>query len=214
MPAPGMRWRHVIINTKGSWLHVDARGFRSRGHRIHSSGDYKHRPPPGEHSGLLRHMEEQCPEEITLDNDLRPLIGRAMVATCVASNIPLLAVAVGKVHALPSAASKRHGRDQTVGRLGETKSVPRGERSFARIDLVRGREAGTRRHSGTSAQSARLHHLRSRTGRVDVVVQGRDHGGNVWTEEIGARAKEESGAALTLYPGVDVLRERRHEHGA
>jgi len=31
-------WRHVIINTRGTWLHGDSRGFRNRKHRIHSSG--------------------------------------------------------------------------------------------------------------------------------------------------------------------------------
>ncbi|HSZ58001.1 MAG TPA: hypothetical protein VK797_20225 [Tepidisphaeraceae bacterium] len=35
MPAPGKKWRHVIINTRSSWLHGDERGFRNRGHRIH-----------------------------------------------------------------------------------------------------------------------------------------------------------------------------------
>jgi hypothetical protein len=45
--TPGNKWRHVIIKTRSSWLHGDERGFRDRGHRIHSSGDYKHGPPKG-----------------------------------------------------------------------------------------------------------------------------------------------------------------------
>ena len=60
MPRPGMMWRHVIISTRRSWLHGDGRGFRSRGHRIHSSGDYKDPPPEGEHSGLLEYQRKQC----------------------------------------------------------------------------------------------------------------------------------------------------------
>jgi hypothetical protein len=51
MAQPGMLWRHVIINTFCTWLHSDERGFRSRKHRIHSSGDYRRRPPKGEHAG-------------------------------------------------------------------------------------------------------------------------------------------------------------------
>ncbi len=47
-------WRHVIVNTRCSWLHGSPRGFRSRDHRIHSSGDYKNPPPEGEHAGLHR----------------------------------------------------------------------------------------------------------------------------------------------------------------
>jgi hypothetical protein len=45
-------WRHVIISTRRSWLHGDAREFRSRRHRIHSLGDYRNIPPAGEHAGL------------------------------------------------------------------------------------------------------------------------------------------------------------------
>jgi len=52
MPRPGKRWFHVTINTHNSWLPADARGFRSRHHKLHSSGDYKHRPPEQEHAGL------------------------------------------------------------------------------------------------------------------------------------------------------------------
>src|SRR5688500_15733446 len=60
MPRPGLMWRHVIISTRRSWLHGDGRGFRSRGHRIHSSGDYKSPPPPGEHAGLLEYHQRRA----------------------------------------------------------------------------------------------------------------------------------------------------------
>src|SRR5205814_7189946 len=60
MPRPGMMWRHVVISTRRSWLHGDRRGFRSRGHRIHSSGDYRDPPPQGEHEGLLGYHETRA----------------------------------------------------------------------------------------------------------------------------------------------------------
>ena len=66
MPRPGKRWRHIIINTHGSWLHGDQRGFRNRGPRIHSAGDYKHRTPKGEHANLLKYMKEKCPKKVKI----------------------------------------------------------------------------------------------------------------------------------------------------
>ncbi len=54
MPTPGKCWWHNILSTHGSWLPGNPRGFRSRNHRIHSSGDYKNPPPLGEHAGLHR----------------------------------------------------------------------------------------------------------------------------------------------------------------
>ena len=41
------RWFHVTAHTYGAWLAGDARGFRTRHHREHVEGDYKHPPPAG-----------------------------------------------------------------------------------------------------------------------------------------------------------------------
>jgi hypothetical protein len=94
-----MLWRHVVINTHGSWLHGDERGFRSRRHRIHSSGDYKNPPPKGEHAGLYRYHRKGCAKEVTIRRDLRPVIGRAIVDYLLSEGYRVLCVAVGKVHA-------------------------------------------------------------------------------------------------------------------
>ena len=52
-PRPvAARWFHIIWTTYGTWLPGDPRGFRSRDHRIHSSGNVRRPPPPGEHAGL------------------------------------------------------------------------------------------------------------------------------------------------------------------
>lgn len=100
MPVPPPRWRHIIINTRNTWLHGDDRGFRSRGHRIHSSGDYKRRPPEGEHAGLYRYHDERSGEEVTLPKDVRPTVGRAILAALRdMHHTNVLCVAVGKVHA-------------------------------------------------------------------------------------------------------------------
>lgn len=80
MPAPGMRWRHLILNTRCTWLHGDERGFRSRGHRIHSSGDYKDPPPPDEHEGLRRYHQTRSGEPVIIPAVARALAGPAFVA--------------------------------------------------------------------------------------------------------------------------------------
>lgn len=99
MPQAGKRWRHVIINTKCTWHHGDARGFRSREHRIHSSGDYRHRPPKGEHEGLLRYRNEHSGDEVHIDRELRPRIGLALREKLLGCEHRVLCVAVSKVHA-------------------------------------------------------------------------------------------------------------------
>ena len=58
MADPNWRaWAHVVTSTRGQWLPGDRRGFRSRQHRVHSSGDYRRPPPPEEHEGLRRVAE-------------------------------------------------------------------------------------------------------------------------------------------------------------
>jgi hypothetical protein len=92
-------WRHVIVNTHGSRLHGDSRGFRTRGHRIHSSGDYKTPPPRGEHKALHEHHKARCPVEVTIPLDLRPILGRSIVRFLLDLRLRVLVVSVGKVHA-------------------------------------------------------------------------------------------------------------------
>jgi hypothetical protein len=66
MPRPGHRWYHVTINTYGTWLPGDPRGFHSRGHRVHSSGDYREPPPEREHAGLHRWSKERSAASVSL----------------------------------------------------------------------------------------------------------------------------------------------------
>lgn len=92
-------WRHVIISTRGSWLHGDARGFRSRKHRIHSSGDYRNPPPAGEHAGLFAYQLKRSQAEVTIPRALRPIIGKALVKAFDEQHHCVFASAVGKTHA-------------------------------------------------------------------------------------------------------------------
>ncbi len=98
MPHPGYRWRLVTFSTKGSWLPGDPRGWRSRGHRRHSSGDYKHPPPTGEHAGLYSYCQKRNGGEIELPAALRGTVGQAMLAYLREAGIRVLAVAVRARH--------------------------------------------------------------------------------------------------------------------
>ena len=98
MPRPGMKWRHIVFSTHNSWLPGDPRGFRSRGHRIHSSGDYKNPPPSGEHAGLFQHAKKISGEPVVIPDELRETVGRAMIADLGKRGCRVLALAVAGTH--------------------------------------------------------------------------------------------------------------------
>jgi REP element-mobilizing transposase RayT len=93
-----MQWWHVIISTLNSWLPGDKRGFRSRGHKLHSSGDYKRPPPAGEHAGLQRYHKERAGEAVVIPAECREIVGRAILAKLNKLGYRVLAVAVAATH--------------------------------------------------------------------------------------------------------------------
>lgn len=99
MPLPGRQWLHVVINTRCSWLPGDPRGFRNRKHRIHSSGDYKNLPPPGEHLGLHMYNQSRRGREVRIPPELRPRVGAAIVQWLQGAGYRLVALAVSGLHA-------------------------------------------------------------------------------------------------------------------
>jgi REP element-mobilizing transposase RayT len=99
MPKPGMRWRHVVISTANSWLPGEPRGFRSRDHKIHSSGDYRNPPPAGEHAGLFRYSKKISGEPIVIPGDLRPEIGKAILRKLEDQGYQVLVLSVAATHA-------------------------------------------------------------------------------------------------------------------
>lgn len=99
MSRPGKRWYHFVINTKGTWLHGDPRGFRNRAHRIHSSGDYKNPPPRGEHANLHTYMKQSSGAEVTIPRELRPIIGQEFVKYLIKDGHRITTFAVAKIHA-------------------------------------------------------------------------------------------------------------------
>jgi len=93
------RFYHIVINVRCSWLHGDERGFRSRGHRIHSSGDYKHRPPTDEHEPLRKYHKARSSGTRYLPQDLFDRIGQAMLAKIHRQHHRVLAVSIDGAHA-------------------------------------------------------------------------------------------------------------------
>lgn len=111
-------WFHVEIWAYGGWLPGDPRGFRSKEHRVHSTGDYRNPPPVWEHRGLYDAAKQAVRgRAISFTSDQRPLIGTLCVKWCETQSVGLLAVAVGQRHGhlfmnLPLAET-----DRTVGRM-------------------------------------------------------------------------------------------------
>lgn len=93
-----MRWRHIIINTHSTWLHGDRRGFRSRDHRIHSSGDYKNPPPVGEHADLNSYRKKQSADPTKLAPAAYATVGSAILANIHKQNFRFVALSVNATH--------------------------------------------------------------------------------------------------------------------
>src|SRR4051812_20633218 len=118
MPHVGKMWRHVIISTRRSWLHGDKRGFRSRRHRLHSSGDYKNPPPAAEHAGLLAYHEKRAKTpRVKIPKRLRAEVGAVLLHTLLNLGHRVLALSVcGKhAHALVELPRLRRDAKAVVG---------------------------------------------------------------------------------------------------
>ncbi|MBX2850967.1 MAG: hypothetical protein KTR15_04380 [Phycisphaeraceae bacterium] len=98
MPSPGKRWFHVTIGTHNSWLPGDPRGFRSRNHKIHSSGDHKNPPPRGEHAGLHVFRRATSGEAVLLSKQARAIVAQKIVETLSNRKHRVLIVSVGGMH--------------------------------------------------------------------------------------------------------------------
>jgi len=124
MPTEGKVWRHVIISSVNSWFPGDPRGFRSRKHRIHSSGDYRNPPPDGEHAGLLRHNKDRGGKLVIIPKRARCDAGRSIVGKLEQLGHRVLAVSVGGVHAhlLVELPDNRAGMGDIAGRLKQASS--------------------------------------------------------------------------------------------
>jgi hypothetical protein len=92
-------WYHTVLTTYGAWLDGDPRGFRTRHHREHIEGDYKHPPPPGTYRDRERRSREllQSPE-VVLPVGLRQVVGSAIRERLKGLGALVVCIAVGGQH--------------------------------------------------------------------------------------------------------------------
>jgi hypothetical protein len=96
--TPRRRWWHVMIGTHASWLPGDERGFRNRGHRIHSSGDYKNPPPIDEHEGLREYNEQLAPDAVEIPLEYRKRLAQIIARLFVGAGYRVAVVSVSRYH--------------------------------------------------------------------------------------------------------------------
>ena len=163
------RWLHMIWGTHGAWIPGDARGFRNYKHRIHSSGDYRRRPPPDEHAGLRRYVERhRTGQPVILAPDHRERARDAITEKARRLDVEMacLAVASNHVHLLARMAWEEHR--EIVGKLKR-------HSSHALRDVLPGRVWGGR----CSAKRIRDRQHQVLTYQY-ILRHGRKEGASVW----------------------------------
>jgi hypothetical protein len=100
MSTDRRRWYHITLTAYGAWLYGDARGFRTRHHREHVEGDYKHRPSLGKYAAkeqLSRKALKQT--AVVLPPARRELVGHALQRAFTRQGSWVLVMAVCGQHA-------------------------------------------------------------------------------------------------------------------
>lgn len=93
------KWFHVTFSTYGTWLPGDPRGFRTKGHKRHSSGDYRNRPPKGEHAGLQTLARRTMRgDPVTLAPGERETCAHAIIEKLIEKDCEVIAIAVAGQH--------------------------------------------------------------------------------------------------------------------
>ncbi len=97
-PLAWRGWYHITASTYGTWLRGDLRGWRSRHHREHVEGDYRHPPPPELHEHRLQRSRRELKRPpIRLTPAQRAEAGQALVWV-LTRQVQLLALACGPTH--------------------------------------------------------------------------------------------------------------------
>ncbi|MGH7178301.1 MAG: hypothetical protein ACREJC_13050, partial [Tepidisphaeraceae bacterium] len=171
MPAPNRAWWHLMWNTYGTWLPGDPRGFRNRHHRIHSSGDYRNPPPPGEHAGLHRYNHQRLPGEVVLRSTaIRRSVCDAMVRTLVELGARVMVVTVCRTHVHLVV---EWPIDRCVFKAWMTKLKIESSKQIA--EKVKGRGWGR------GSKSVLIRSLRQRSTTFEYVRDRQEPGAAIWT---------------------------------
>ena len=112
-------WYHVDGHTYGTWLPGDPRGWRSRWHREHVEGDYKHPPPKGQGASLHRRSKELLKRpSVHLTRRQRRVALEGKVSKLLEQGVEVIAVSVDAVHYHVLA---RFASDDVRGPIGRAK---------------------------------------------------------------------------------------------
>jgi REP element-mobilizing transposase RayT len=168
-------WRHVIVSTHRSWLHGSDRGFRSRGHRIHSSGDYKNPPPVEEHEGLREfQLQNVKGRRVEIPHELRAEVAHVIALKLTQLECPVLVVSVGKKHA--------HALTEMPGDLSELRKII-GKCKTARSSRMRKARPGT--VWGEGGKYKLVPNAARREIVYDYIAHRQERGAKVWTHAQG-----------------------------
>jgi hypothetical protein len=93
-----MVWRQIVISMRSTWLPGDERGWRSRRHKRHSSGDYKNPPPKNEHEGLRKYVKNRAMDPVEIKWGNRDRVGLEILEQFQKRGYRVLCVSVSKKH--------------------------------------------------------------------------------------------------------------------
>lgn len=92
-------WYHVNGNTYGTWLRGDPRGWRTRRHREHVEGNYKHPPQKGSFEAMYAQSKSLMKQNaVFLNKEQRRIAGQCFVEKFHEIGIELLAISMDRVH--------------------------------------------------------------------------------------------------------------------
>jgi REP element-mobilizing transposase RayT len=117
---------HVMCHYHRQWIPGDQRGFRSRGHRIHSTGDYRQPPPADEHQGLRSHVKRtMAGRPVRLRREQREGVGAAFVEKLRRMDCTVLILCCGPTHLHALAGLTERDMKRQIGKAKQFASLRR-----------------------------------------------------------------------------------------
>ncbi|MEX2215972.1 MAG: hypothetical protein WD768_17805 [Phycisphaeraceae bacterium] len=96
---PWRNWYHCMSNTYGTWLDGDGRGFRTRHHREHVEGDYKHPPAKGKYDARFHAAKSSMKRDaVLLSMDVRKIVCLEMGLKLLEKKVELIEMCVTEKH--------------------------------------------------------------------------------------------------------------------
>jgi len=188
---PWRNWFHCSGSTYGTWLRGDPRGWRSRHHREHVEGDYKHPPPPGTYDDLCAQSRRSMKHPpVFLEWDQRVIACREIAQALLHHGRELIDLSVSAAHYHILARCTPVGEERSPGiripGLPEGKEIDTYEvlKRIARhyVGLAKKRSARALSDSGLVAPGGvwavrgKLRPIEDRQHQLHVVQYVRDHG--------------------------------------